>query len=263
MNPSASRRLAAFLATLILAAGLAVGTPPAVAGEVIAAVASNFQATAGQLAAAFERQTGHQVRLSFGSTGQLYAQIRNGAPFDVFFAADEARPRKLDAAGIAIEGSRFTYARGRLVLWSARPDYVVGDGKVLREGGYRHIAIANPKLAPYGRAAKQALMRLGLWETLQDDGRLVMGQNIGQTHQLIASTSVPLGFVALSQIQQPGHDVEGSHWPVPPELHEPIVQQAVLIHDTPAARALVAFVRGETGRRIIDSYGYAAPTGKE
>ncbi|MCO6441364.1 MAG: molybdate ABC transporter substrate-binding protein [Nitrococcus mobilis] len=225
------------------------------------AVASNFQATAKHLAAAFERQSGDQVKLSFGSTGLFYAQIRHGAPFDAFFAADEERPRRLEREGAIVPGSRFTYAEGKLVLWSTKPDYVLGKGKVLREGGFEHIALANPKLAPYGLAAQQALRELGLWETLQQGDRLVMGQNIGQTHQLVASGSVPLGFVALSQIQRPGQAVQGSYWPVPSKFYEPIIQQAVLIQDTPVARAFLEFARSPPARPIIESYGYQVPVG--
>lgn len=238
-----------------------LGHGAAWAGAAKIAVASNFQATAKQLAAAFERQTGAIIKLSFGSTGLFYAQIRHGAPFDAFFAADEARPRRLEQEGVIVPGSRFTYAEGKLVLWSAKPDYVLGNGKVLREGGFEHIALANPKLAPYGLAAQQALRELGLWETLQKDDRLVMGQNIGQTHQLVASGSVSLGFVALSQIQRPGQLVPGSYWPVPSKFYEPITQQAVLVQDAQVARAFLEFTRSPQARPIIESYGYQVPVG--
>lgn len=248
------------MALLVIGAVL-LGHGAAWAAAAKIAVASNFQATAKQLATAFERQTGDRVELSFGSTGLFYAQIRHGAPFDAFFAADVERPRRLEQEGAIVPGSRFTYAEGKLALWSTKPDYVLGNGKVLRKGDYEHIALANPKLAPYGLAAQQTLRELGLWESLQQGDRLVMGQNIGQTHQMIASGSVPFGFVALSQIQRPGHAVEGSYWSVPSKFYEPIVQQAVLIQDTPVARAFLEFARGPRARPIIESYGYEVPAG--
>ncbi|EAR22917.1 molybdenum ABC transporter, substrate binding periplasmic protein ModA [Nitrococcus mobilis Nb-231] len=238
-----------------------LGHGAAWAGVAKIAVASNFQAPAKQLVAAFEQETGDRIKLSFGSTGLFYAQIRHGAPFDAFFAADVERPRRLEQDGAIVPGSRFTYAEGKLVLWSTKPDYMLGNGNVLREGGYEHIALANPKLAPYGLAAQQTLRKLGLWETLQRGDRLVMGQNIGQTHQLIASGSVSLGFMALSQIQRPGQAVQGSYWPVPSTFYEPIVQQAVLIQDIPVARAFLEFIRGPRAGQIIQSYGYEVPAG--
>lgn len=246
--------------TLLAVIAALLGQGTARAGEATIAVAANFQETSHALVDAFEERSEHRIKLSFGSTGQFYAQIRHGAPFDAFFAADMERPERLEQEGATVLGSRFTYAEGKLVLWSAKPGYVVGDGEVLREGDYEHIALAEPKLAPYGLAAQQTLMEFGLWKTLQEGGRLVMGQSIGQTHQMVASASVPLGFVALSQIQRPGQEVGGSHWVVPAKFYEPIVQQAVLIHDTPAARAFLEFVRGPAARRVIESYGYQVPT---
>lgn len=248
-------RAAAALAMILLGQGVAS------AATVKLAVASNFRASSEQLAAAFERQTGNTVRLTFGSTGVLYAQIRHGAPFDAFFAADIERPRRLEQEGAIVPGTRFTYAQGALALWSAQPDYELANGKVLRTGDFDHIALANPELAPYGRAAKQTLQAFKRWKTLRQAGRLVMGQNIGQTHQMIASGSVALGFVALSQIKQPRHEVAGRYWPVPAKLYAPIEQQAVLLRDAPAASAFLIFVRGPVGREIIESYGYQIPTG--
>lgn len=229
------------------------------ADEAKIAVAANFQDTSRELVKAFEAHSGHRIKLSFGSTGQFYAQIRHGAPFDAFFAADVRRPKLLEQGGTIVPGSRFTYAEGKLVLWSTKPGYVIGNGSVLRKGDYEHLAIADPKLAPYGLAAQQTLIKLGLWEKLQEENRLVIGQSIGQTHQVVASASVPLGFVALSQVQRPGHEMEGSSWVVPSNYYEPIVQQAVLIHDTPAARTFMKFVRGAAARKIIESYGYQVP----
>lgn len=247
---------------MFLALGVILLTPGiARADEAKIAVAANFQDTSRELVKAFEAHSKHRIKLSFGSTGQFYAQIRHGAPFDAFFAADVRRPKLLEQEGAIVPGSRFTYAEGKLVLWSTKPGYVTGNADVLRKGDYDHVAIADPKLAPYGLAAQQTLTKLGLWEKLQKEHRLVMEQNIGQTHQVIASASVPLGFVALSQVQRPGHAVEGSSWVVPAKFYEPIVQQAVLIHDTPVARAFMQFVRSAAARKIIESYGYQVPAG--
>ena len=244
---------------LLVAGAILLGAGAARADEAKIAVAANFQDTSRELVKAFEAHSGHRIKLSFGSTGQFYAQIRHGAPFDAFFAADVKRPERLEQERAIVPGSRFTYAEGKLVLWSTKPGYVTGNGEVLRNGDYEHLAIADPKLAPYGLAAQQTLIKLGLWEKLQQENRLVMGQSIGQTHQMVASASVPLGFVALSQVQRPGHAMEGSAWVVPAKLYEPIVQQAVLIHDTPAARAFMKFVRSAAARKIIESYGYQVP----
>lgn len=251
-----SRRAAAVLAMIgmiLLAQGAAS------AATVKLAVAANFRASAEALAAAFERETGNDVKLAFASTGVLYAQIRHGAPFDAFLAADRERPRRLEAEGAGVPGSRFTYARGRLALWSAQPGYALHDGNVLREGDFEHIALANPELAPYGRAAKQTLQAFERWAALREAGRVVMGQNIGQTHQMIASGAVTLGFVALSQIKQPGRDVVGSYWVVPADRHAPIEQQALLLRDAPAPRAFLRFMRTPAGRELIEAYGYRIP----
>ncbi len=209
------------------------------------------------LGAAFERESGHRVVVIAGSTGKLYAQIRHGAPFDVFFAADSRRPALLEQEGVAVRGSRFTYALGRLVLWSPAPGVVDREGTVLREGDFRHLALANPKLAPYGRAARQVMRRLGVWSGLA--GRLVRGENVGQAFQFVVSGNAALGFVAWSQIVGDDGTAKGSFWIPDAALHEPIEQQAVLVRDSPAGRALLKFVRGAEGRAIIVRHGYALP----
>ena len=229
------------------------------AGEVRVAVASNFSATIHALKPDFEAATGHRMRISTGSTGKLYAQIRNGAPFHVFLAADVRRPRKLDEAGLVAEGGRFTYARGRIALWSRDPERVKGPN-TLAGGDFRHLAIANPRTAPYGLAAKQTLQALGRWQTLKD--RLVRGENIGQTHQFVASGNAELGFVALSQITGPNKPKAGSRWLVPQDRHEPIRQQAALLADAaehPPALAFVRFLKGTQATAVIRGFGYTIP----
>lgn len=250
VRTSRRRVLAALLATFPLSAtqGADIGV----------AVASNFRFAIEELAEAFETTTGHHLVLSVGATGKHYAQIRNGAPFDVFLAADRERPGQLEAAGIAVAGSRFTYAVGRLVLWSAQGGYAGSDDQVLHDGGFRHLAIANPRLAPYGRAARETLESLGLLDDLQ--GRLVYGENIAQTFQFVSSGAAELGFVALSQVSRPGAAAAGSFsWVVPASLHRPIEQQAVLIVAGEPAESLMAFLRGAAARRIIRNHGYETP----
>jgi molybdate transport system substrate-binding protein len=226
----------------------------AAADEIRIAVATNFASTMQALVERFEAGSEHTVRVSAGSTGTHYAQIKNGAPFAAFFSADEERPRLLETEGIAVAGSRFAYAVGRLALWSAREDYVDGDGRVLAAGEFRHLAIANPALAPYGAAARDVLRARGLWDTLQS--RLVQGQDIGQTYSFIYTGNAELGFVAYSQLMQPGREIAGSYWLVPESLHSPIAQEAVLLRDGPAARELVQFMKTPAARAIIRSYGY-------
>lgn len=222
------------------------------------AVAGNFAKAMESLTAEYMKTSGHSVRISVGSTGKLYAQIRNGAPFDAFFAADVARPEKLDAEGIAIAGSRFTYAIGRLVLWSPKADMIDDSGNVLGQAGFAHLAIANPRLAPYGSAARQTLEALGLWEALQP--RLVRGENIAQAFHFVLSGHAELGFVALSQIPRADTGaITGSQWLVPRALYSPIEQQAVLLTDSPAARDFMRFLRGAEGRAIIHGFGYSTP----
>lgn len=241
-----------FCVWVLLALPWAAG--PAHADEIRVAVATNFSAAMNALVERFEESTGHTVLVSSGSTGVHYAQIKNGAPFDVFFAADAERPRLLEAEGAAVAGSRFRYAVGRVALWSTRDDYVDADGAVLETGDFRHLAIANPDLAPYGAAAREVLAARGLSSRLQS--RLVTGQDIGQTYSFVQTGNAELGFVAWSQLRRPGEKIPGSYWLVPEALHRPIEQEAVLIRDVPAARALIEFVKGSEAREIIRGYGY-------
>ena len=245
----------ALLARLLCAAVLSCGT--ARAAEVSVAVAANFTAPMQKIAAEFERDTGHKARLAFGATGKFYAQIRNGAPFEIFLSADDTTPAKLEEEGATVAGSRFTYAIGRLALWSAQPGVVDDRGEVLSRGAFAHLAVANPKTAPYGAAAMQVLRKRGLAEALA--AKLVTGENIAQTHQFVASGNAELGFVALSQVWADGRLAGGSAWLVPAELHAPLRQDAVILaagRDRPAARALAEYLRGAKAAAIIKSYGY-------
>lgn len=224
------------------------------ADQLRVAVASNFAGAMTALGERFEAHTGHRLSLVIGATGKLYAQIRNGAPFDVLFAADEERPRLLEDQGLALPGSRFTYARGRLVLWSPRPGYVDSEGRVLERAGFTHLAIANPRLAPYGAAARELLQARGLWQGLQ--GQLVRGENIAQTYQFVGSGNAELGLVAYAQILDAEGHAQGSYWLVPAGLYRPIEQQAVLLRDSATARDLLAFVKGDEAGVIIRAHGY-------
>jgi molybdate transport system substrate-binding protein len=202
---------------------------------------------------AFEQETGHKAKLVFGATGAFYTQIRSGAPFDVLLAADDETPARLEKEGAAVAGSRFTYATGRLALWSAKPGIVDNEGEILKRGSFDRIAIANPKLAPYGKAAMETMQKLGVSDRLRP--RIVQGENISQTYQFVATGNATIGFVAASQIV----DHQGSAWIVPERLHEPIKQDAVLLakgKDNEAALALMKFLKGDKARAIIRSYGY-------
>jgi len=236
---------------------LLLGLGQASADEIHVAVASNFTDAIKDIARVFEEKTGHKVILVFGSTGKHYAQIKNGAPFEAFFAADVRRPALLEEEGVAQPGSRFTYAIGKVVLWSPESALVDAQANVLSKGGFRYLALANPKLAPYGKAAQQVMQAKGVWETLR--GRMVRGENIGQTFQFVKSGNAELGFVALSQIRKPGADIKGSFWQPPQSLYDPIEQQAVLLKDNTVARDFMDFVKGEAAREIIEGYGYGAP----
>lgn len=227
------------------------------ADEVKVAVAANFTAPMQAIAPGFEKATGHKLVAAFGATGQFYAQIRNGAPFEVFLAADDSTPSKLESEGLTVEGSRFTYAIGGLVLWSAAADYLDGSAAALKAGQFKHLSIANPKAAPYGLAATQVLDKLGLSEALRD--KLVEGQNITQAHQFVSSGNAELGFVALSQVYKDGKISSGSAWIVPGDMYEPIKQDAVILKpgaNNPAASALVDYLKGPEAARIIESFGY-------
>jgi molybdate transport system substrate-binding protein len=228
------------------------------ADEVQVAVAANFTAPMQKIAAAFEQDTGHKAVLAFGATGKFYAQIVNGAPFEVLLAADDDTPAKLEAERRTVPGTRFTYATGKLALWSAKDGYVDGQGQVLKMGNYAHLAIANPKTAPYGAAAIETMNKLGVYDRVQ--GKLVQGENIAQTHQFVSTGNAPLGFVALSQVYRDGKFTSGSGWIVPDNLHGPIRQDAVILARggaSPAAKALASYLKSNKAREIIRSYGYA------
>jgi molybdate transport system substrate-binding protein len=236
---------------------LALAATPGFAGEVQVAVAANFTAPAQAIAAAFEQDTGNKVLAAFGATGQLYAQIRNGAPFEVLLAADDTTPARLEAEQAIVLGSRFTYATGKLALWSAKEGYADEQGEVLKKNDYAHLSIANPKTAPYGLAATQVLARLGLTQSVAP--KIVEGQSISQAFQFVASGNAELGFVALSQVYKDGKVSSGSVWMVPGELHEPIRQDAVILEkgrNNPVAKAFVDYLKGPKAAAVIKSYGY-------
>lgn len=240
---------------LIIASLLA--SSAVLADEVQVAVASNFTAPIQKIAADFEKESGHTVKLAFGATGKFYAQIKNGAPFEILLAADDTTPEKLETEGAGVVGSRFTYAIGKLVLWSPKADYVDDKGAVLQQGEFAHLSIANPKLAPYGKAAIETLTALKLLDAIQP--KFVQGENIAQTHQFVATGNAELGFVALSQVMKDGKISEGSAWIVPASLHQPIRQDAVLLtngKDKPAAAALLKYLGSDKARAVIESFGY-------
>ncbi|QKL01644.1 molybdate ABC transporter substrate-binding protein [Pseudomonas sp. NY5710] len=227
------------------------------ADEVQVAVAANFTAPIQAIAKDFEHDTGHKLVAAYGATGQFYAQIKNGAPFEVFLAADDTTPKKLEEEKQIVPGSRFTYAIGTLALWSAKDGYVDAKGQVLKHNAFSHLAIANPKAAPYGLAATQVLDKLQLTEATK--GKIVEGQNITQAFQFVSTGNAELGFVALSQIFKDGKVTQGSAWIVPANLHDPIRQDAVLLDkgkDNAAAKALIEYLKGPKAAALIKSYGY-------
>lgn len=241
----------------VIAGLLSITTTLAHADETQIAVAANFASPAQKIAVEFEKQTGHKAVVSTGSTGKFYAQIVNGAPFDILLAADDETPAKLEKENQSISGTRFTYAIGKLVLWSAKAEFVDNKGEVLSRSNFNHLSIANPKVAPYGAAAVETLKALGLHDKLQT--KLVMGENIAQAHQFVATGNAELGFVAYSQIIKDGK-IEGSAWVVPEKLYSPIRQDAALLNkgkDNKAAIAFVEFLKSTKARDIIRSYGYS------
>jgi molybdate transport system substrate-binding protein len=229
------------------------------ADEISVAVAANFTAPMKQITEAFEKDTGHKIQAAFGATGKFYAQIKNGAPFDVLLAADDETPAKLTKENFAVPRSQFTYAMGKLVLWSAKPAIVDPSGEVLKSGGFDHLAIANPKLAPYGAAAVEAMKSMGVYDTLQ--AKFVTGESIAQTYQFVSTGNALLGFVALSQVLKDGK-IEGSSWVVPAKLYAPIRQDAVVLEKgkgKPAAEALLKYLKSDKATAIIKSFGYELP----
>jgi molybdate transport system substrate-binding protein len=224
------------------------------------AVAANFVSTFTELRASFEQSSGHRLRVSAGSSGRFYAQIKNGAPFDLFFSADQTKPQRLEAEGLVVPGSRMTYAIGALALWSANPELVTDGAEVLRRGEFNKLALANPRLAPYGVAAVEVLTQLGLREATQ--GKWVQGENIAQTYQFVSTGNAELGFVALSQITTAGQPMPGSAWLIPAQLYQPIKQDVVLLRRgqaSVAAQALLAYVQSAAAQEIIEAHGYIWP----
>lgn len=249
------------LLDLILTACLLVFMSSAWAETVLVAVAANFTKPMTEIAAEFQKATGHEAKLSFGSSGKFVSQIENGAPYEVFMAADQESAAKLQTAGLAAADTRFTYALGKLVLWSPTPGLVDQQGEILKIGNFKHIALADPKLAPYGAAAAEVMKNLGLREKLQP--LLVQGENISQTHQFVSTGNAELGFVALSQVIENGKITNGSGWIVPEALYGPIRQDAILLSigaENPAAPALLQFLKGPEAQAIILKYGYKLPS---
>lgn len=249
MNPSVKT----FILSLISIAWIGAAR----ADEVSVAVAANFAAPMKRLALDFEQATGHRIVPSIGSTGQLYAQIRNGAPFDVLLAADDETPTRLVKEGAAVAATQFTYARGRLVLWSAKRGLVDDAGGILKRAAFDRIALANPAVAPYGSAAVATMRALGVYDALKP--KFVTGQNIQQTHQFVASGNAALGFVALSQVYRDGNVAEGSSWIVPEALHAPILQDAVILNrgrGKAAVESWMQYLRSDKARNLMRASGY-------
>jgi molybdate transport system substrate-binding protein len=241
----------ALICWLMLACGLAQ------AAEVRVAVAANFAAPMKEIAASFEKETGHKTVVTTGATGKFYAQIINGAPFDVLLSADDETPARLEKEGKSVAGTRFTYAIGRLALWSPKPDFVDDGGNVLKSDKFQYLSVANTKTAPYGLAAVQVMQKLGLMSRLES--KIVQGENIAQTYQFVSTGNAQLGFVALSQVQENGKLKSGSAWIIPENLHDPLKQDAVLLNmgkNNPAAEAFLLFLQSDTAKAFIAKYGY-------
>ncbi|WP_374407108.1 molybdate ABC transporter substrate-binding protein [Hydrogenophaga sp.] len=239
-----------------LFAGLLLVATAARADEIQVAVAANFTAPFNKIAPDFEKETGHKLVASFGSTGKFYAQIKNGAPFEVLLAADDETPAKLVKENAAVAGSPYSYAIGKLVLWSAKPGVVDDKGAVLKGGAFERIAIADPKLAPYGAAGVEAMKKLGVYDAVAP--KLVTGETIAQAYQFVASGNAQLGFVALSQVLKDGK-IDGSAWIVPADLYTTIRQDAVLLNagkDKAGPVALLKYLQGAKAQAVIKSFGY-------
>ena len=243
-----------FVAALF--AGLLLAATAARADDITVAVAANFTAPFNKIAAEFEKDSGHKLVASFGSTGKFYAQIKNGAPFEVLLAADDETPAKLVREGAAVAGSPFSYAVGKLVLWSPKPGVLDAKGEVLKGSSFQHLALADPKLAPYGAASVEAMKKLGVYDSLVP--KLVTGETLVQVAQFVSSGNSELGFVALSQVLKDGK-IDGSSWVVPAELHTPIRQDAVLLNPgqgKPGPLALLKYLQGAKAQALIKAYGY-------
>jgi len=240
--------------------GFLLISPISFADTTLVAVASNFTKPMTEIAAEFEKATGHTAQLSFGSSGKFVSQVENGAPFEVFLAADENTLLKLEQVGLAVAKSRFTYALGKLVLWSSTANYVDKKGDILAKGGFQYIALADPKLAPYGAAAIEVLINKNVFSKLKP--LFVLGENISQTHQFVSTGNAELGFVAMSQVSENGKITSGSGWIVPQNLYAPIKQDAVLLTlgaENPAAKALLDYLKSAQAKAIIQKYGYDLP----
>ncbi|HTK34325.1 MAG TPA: molybdate ABC transporter substrate-binding protein [Caulobacteraceae bacterium] len=242
--------------SLVLACGVLVGAGPALAAQTQVAVAANFAEPAKAIAEAFAAATGHKATLSVGASGTFYTQITQGAPFEVLLSADAERPTRLEQEGLGVPGTRFTYAVGRLVLYSKTPGLVDGAGAVLKSDRFQKLAIADPAAAPYGAAAIETLKTLGLYDSVRP--KIVQGASIAQAYQFVATGAAEIGFVALSQVID---EKGGSRWVAPAKDHAPIVQQAILLKTgagNPAARAFLAFLKTPAAVAIIKRYGYEA-----
>lgn len=243
--------------TILSVVMLLLLSAPCLAADLHLAVAANFTAPMEQLKPLFEKTTGHKLIISYGTVGKFYAQIKNGAPFELLISADDETPIRLEKDGLALPETRFTYAIGKLMLWSTKPGLVDAKGEVLKQAEFKRLAIASPKLAVYGAAGVEVMKKLGVYEQLQS--KLVFGENISQTYQFVATANADLGFVALSQIYKNGRYAAGSHWQVPASLYPQIRQDAVLLtrgKDNPAGRALLTFLKAQETKKIIRSYGY-------
>jgi len=246
------------IATLLALCGLM--SSPVWAGEVSVAVASNFAAPMERIVPLFQKESGHTVKVSTGASGKLYAQIKGGARFDTFLSADEELPRMLIQEGFAVGGSRFVYAKGRLVLWSVQSGLVDDKASVLNKGNFNALAIANPLFSPYGVAAKETLTKLTMWNSIQR--KLDKGDDLSQTYQMAASEKDDLAFIAQSQVMRDGKVSAGSWWLVPPEMHNPIRQSAVLLtgaKDQATAKAFLVFLKSEKARAVMRGFGYEVP----
>ncbi|MCC6546120.1 molybdate ABC transporter substrate-binding protein [Candidatus Sumerlaeota bacterium] len=241
---------------LLLFTFFTLGTANAGEKKALIAVASNFTETARELAVAFEAETSGTIQFSFGSTGKHFSQIENGAPFDAFLSADAERPRLLKEKGKAVDGVVFTYAMGRLALWSSSGILSGGGENFLRAGEFKRLAIAKPELAPYGAAAKKVLIGMNMWDKVQ--ARLVYGDNISQTFQFVETGNADFGFVAWSQVKELKQP-RGSSWQVPARLHDPIAQDAILLTDNKVARDFLKFMQSPKGKQIIEAHGYDLP----